>query len=129
MERVQVGSGGPYEERVGYSRAVRVGAHVHVAGTAARERELAAGADAAAQARAAWAIVVDALERVGASTADVVRTVTYLVDADDAEAVGDVHGELFGDVRPAATMLAVAALVDARMRVEVEAWAILSGPV
>lgn len=126
MERTQVGSGGPFEERVGYSRAVRVGAHVHVAGTCARKDELAAGADAGAQARAAWRIVLDALEQVGASPDDVVRTVTYLVHPDDWEAVGDAHREAVGQARPAATMVTVAALADPRMRVEIEVYAIVT---
>lgn len=128
MEREQVGSGGPYEDVVGYSRAVRVGAHVFVAGTCARDRELDAGADAGEQARAAWRIILDALDEVGAGPEDVVRTTTFLVDPDDWRAVGEAHREAVGDARPAATMVTVAALADPRMRVEIQVDAVVADP-
>ena len=122
-ERRSVGSGGPYEEFYGYSRAVRVGAHVHVAGTCARGDDL--DGDTYVQAAAALRIIGRALQDVGASTADVVRTVAYVTDMADADLVARAHGEVFADVRPAATMVQVAALIDLRMRVEIEAYAIV----
>ena len=122
-ERRSVGSGGPYEEFYGYSRAVRVGPHVHVAGTCARGDDL--DGDTYVQAAAALRIIGRALQDVGASTAHVVRTVAYVTDMADADLVARAHGEVFADVRPAATMVQVAALIDPRMRVEIEAYAIV----
>lgn len=124
-ERVTVGSGGPFEEQYGYSRAVRVGPHVHVAGTCARGEDL--DGDTYTQAAGALRIIGRALHDVGASTADVVRTVTYVTDIVDADLVARAHREVFADVRPAATMVQVSALLDPRMRVEIEAYAIVAG--
>jgi enamine deaminase RidA (YjgF/YER057c/UK114 family) len=121
-ERRTVGSGGDYEDVYGYSRAVRVGASVHVAGTCARGDDL--DGDTYAQAAAALRIVGRALQDVGSSTADVVRTVTYVTDIADADLVARAHREVFADVRPAATLVQVAALIDPRMRVEIEAYAV-----
>lgn len=123
-DRVRVGSGGPFEEQYGYSRAVRVGSQVHVAGTCARGDDL--DGDTYAQAAAALRIVTAALAEVGASVEDVVRTVTYVTDVADADLVARAHREVFAEIRPAATMVQVVALLDPRMRVEIEAYAVVA---
>lgn len=123
--RARHGSGNPFEERIGFSRAVAVGGRVLVSGTAPVEPDGSCAPDAAGQMRRCCAIVIAALQALGATAADVVRTRTYLTDAADWEAVGDVHGEVFGVARPASTMVVVAALLDPRWRVEVEAEAVI----
>lgn len=123
--RARVSSGNPMEGVVGYSRAVRVGDQVHVAGTCAVWPDGSVDPDAGVQARRALEIIGEALAEVGASFADVVRTRLYLVDAADLEAVAAAHGDVFGDVRPACTGVVVAALLDERWKVEIEADAIL----
>ncbi len=122
MERRNVSSGGSFEDVYGYSRAVRVGDHVHVAGTCARGADL--DGDAYVQARAALAIVADALAELGLGLDAVVRTVAYVTDIADAQLVARAHREALGDVRPAATMVAVTALLEPAMKVEIEATAI-----
>jgi enamine deaminase RidA (YjgF/YER057c/UK114 family) len=119
--RQKVSSGGPFENVYGYSRAVRVGDHIHVSGTTARPPDL--DGDTYRQARAALSIIETALQEVGSSLADVVRTVIYVTDIDDAEVVARAHREVFGDVRPAATLVEVTGLLDGA-RVEIEAYAI-----
>ena len=118
-----VSSGGPYEARFGYSRAVVDGDTCWVAGTtdAGPDGTSQHPGDAAAQARASWAIIERALGDAGFALSDVVRTRMYVVSADDAVAVAGVHGEVFGEVRPASTLLVVAALIEPTMLVEVEA--------
>ena len=103
-----------WEELYGYRRVIRAGDRLLTAGTTAP------GADAAAQARAAFGIALDALFAEGAKITDVVRTRMYITDRADADAVGEVHGALFGDVRPVATMVVVAGLIDPSLLVEVE---------
>jgi len=120
-----VSSGSPYEPTIGFSRAVRVGDRVLVAGTAPVEADGGCAPDVAAQARRCLAIITEALAEAGASPADVVRTRMFLLDAADAEAVGAVHGEVFGQVRPVSTMVVVSGLIDPRWRVEIEAEAIV----
>jgi enamine deaminase RidA (YjgF/YER057c/UK114 family) len=117
-----VSSGGPYEARYGYSRAVAVGDSCWVAGTtdAGPDGTSAHPGDAAAQARAAYGIALAALEEAGFAPGDIVRTRMYIVRAEDATAVAAVNGELFGSVRPAATLVRVAGLIDPSMLVEVE---------
>ena len=122
-QRVNVSSGGPFEDVYGYCRAVRVGEHIHVSGTTARDPYLD-GTDAHEQAIRALAIIENALEEAGSGLGAVVRTVTYLTDIADLDLVARAHRETFGEVRPAATVVQVAALVDRRMRVEIEAYAI-----
>ena len=121
-----VSSDSPYEPIIGFSRAVRVGDRIVVSGTAPIWPDGSCAPDAAAQASRCLEIMLAALARAGARQQHVVRTRIYLTDAADAEAVGRMHGAVFGDIRPACTVLVVAALVDPRWRVEIEAEAILS---
>ena len=123
--RQSVSSGSPFEAGIGFSRALRVGNHVFVSGTAPIFPDGSCDPDPAAQARRCLEIVAAALTEAGASPADVVRTRTFLVDVADAGPVGAVHGEVFGEIRPASTMVAVAALLDPRWKVEIEAEALI----
>jgi enamine deaminase RidA (YjgF/YER057c/UK114 family) len=127
MQRQHVRSGSPYEETMGFSRAVRVGSTVSVSGTAPIWPDGHVDPDPAVQARRCWEVVLAALDELGASAQDVVRTRMYVVSPDFADTVGSVHGEVFGDVRPASTMVVVAGLLDPRWVVEVEADAVVSG--
>lgn len=128
MERTTVSSGTEWEDRVGYSRAVRVGPHVHVSGTTATDAEggIVGEADAGTQTRHAIANVEQALSDAGASVTDVVRTRLFVTDIDEWEAVGEAHAEVFGDVRPATSMVEVSSLIDPRLLVEVEAVAVVA---
>jgi enamine deaminase RidA (YjgF/YER057c/UK114 family) len=121
-ERRHISSGSPYEGEIGFSRAVVAGRHVHVSGTAPIPpvgQEVAEGAYE--QARRCLEIVVAALREAGLGPEHVVRTRTYLVDAGDWQDVGRAHGEVFGDVRPASTMVVVTGFLDPAWRVEIEA--------
>jgi enamine deaminase RidA (YjgF/YER057c/UK114 family) len=121
----RVASGSPYEDTVGFSRAVRTGRHVYVAGTAPIWPDGQVDPDPLTQARRCWEIAVDALARLGGSAADVVRTRTFLTDRAYEAAASQAHGEMFADIRPASTMLVVAGLLDPRWVVEVELDAVL----
>jgi enamine deaminase RidA (YjgF/YER057c/UK114 family) len=122
VERRRVSSGSPFEPTIGFSRAIRAGDRVLVSGTGPVGAD---DADPATQMRRCIEIVGSALDDLGATLDDVVRTRIYLTDAKDWEAVGRAHGEAFGRTRPAATMVVVKALLDARWTVEIEAEALL----
>ena len=126
--RLNVTSGSPYEPIIGFSRAVRIGKIVAVGGTAAGScgNPIAVG-DPAAQTRAIMEIIAKALEDAGASLKDVVRTRIYLTDIAHWEAAGKVHGEFFGEIRPASTMIEVSRFINPDWLVEIEADAVIDG--
>ena len=125
-ERRRASSSSPFEGPIGFSRAVRAGDRVLVSGTGPVWPDGSCDPDVFAQAARCFEIAIAALEELGASAGDVVRTRIYLIDAADWEAVGRAHGGLFEAVRPAATMVVVAGLLDPRWRVEVEMEAVVS---
>jgi enamine deaminase RidA (YjgF/YER057c/UK114 family) len=124
-DRQRVSSGSPWELTVGYSRALRVGDRVFVAGTAPKWGDGEVDPDPGAQARRCFEIIDEALAAVGSSLRDVVRTRMYLVDAADFEAVGAVHGEHMAEAMPVNTTVVVAALLDPRWKIELEVEAVL----
>jgi enamine deaminase RidA (YjgF/YER057c/UK114 family) len=119
--RILISSGSDFESAVGYSRAVRIGPHVAVAGTTG------SGNDVATQTRDALRRIETALDQAGAAMADVVRTRIYVTDISRWREVAAVHSEVFGEIRPAATMVAVAALIAPDLLVEIEADAYVTG--
>ena len=127
--RQLISSGSPYEPRVGISRAVRVGSIIAVSGTAplGPDGKTVGRGDPGAQARRCLEIIKDALERAGASLDQVVRTRTLLTRIDDWQAVAAVHGEFFGSIRPANTIMQVSRFIDSDWLVEFEADAVVDG--
>ncbi len=123
MSRQNVSSGYDFEDIYGYSRAVRVGNQVFVSGTTARPPQL--DGDAYLQAKAALAIIADALVGVGAGMQHVVRTVVYVLDLADSQHVARAHSEAFDQIRPASTLVQVSALTPASVRVEIEVTAVI----
>ncbi|MFC4944305.1 RidA family protein [Pseudonocardia sp. GCM10023141] len=119
-------SSSPFEDLIGFSRAVRVGAHVFVAGTAPVWPDGSCPDDVVLQARRCWEVAEAALHEAGASLSDVVRTRMFVMSVDDLPAVRDVHREVFGRIRPVATMIAVAGMLDPRWKVEIEAEAVVA---
>jgi enamine deaminase RidA (YjgF/YER057c/UK114 family) len=128
VRRTIVASGSAWEEQIGFARAVRVGDRVLVSGTAPVWPDGSCDPDVERQAARCLEIVADSLAGLQAGIADVVRTRVYLKHAGDAEAVGRAHKSVFGEVLPAATMIVVAALLDPRWKVEIEAEADVSRP-
>lgn len=120
--RSNISGGSPYEPIIGFSRAVRIGNVVHLAGTGPVGAD---NEDAAGQTRRIFVIAAEALARAGARLEDVVRTRMFLTHAEDWEAVGRVHGEFFAAVRPAATMVVVAKLLNPAWRIEIEMDAVI----
>ncbi|MCC7363970.1 MAG: RidA family protein [Dehalococcoidia bacterium] len=127
--RYNISSGGPWEDVVGYSRAVRIGNVVAVAGTTAAQPDgtVFGGDDAYLQARRCWETVERALAEAGATLGDVIRTRMFVTDIARWEEFGRAHGEFFRDIKPAATMVEVRRLIDPTMLIEVEADAIIPG--
>jgi enamine deaminase RidA (YjgF/YER057c/UK114 family) len=128
VERRNVSSGSPYEQVIGFSRAVRAGHHVTVGATAPIMPDGGEPPDDAyRQAKRCIEIVVTALEEAGATVQDIVRTRCFLTDLAEWEDVARAHGEVFGDVRPASSFIGIEAFIEPRWKVEIEADAIVDG--
>ena len=126
MQRRNISSGSPFEPTVGFSRAVRVGDRVIVAGTAPIWPDGAVDPDPGVQARRCLEIMLNALEEAGGRASDVVRTRMFITDAADGDRIGQAHGEIFSGIRPASTMVVVSGLLDPRWKVEMELEAVVT---
>jgi enamine deaminase RidA (YjgF/YER057c/UK114 family) len=130
MQRLNITSGSPFEPKIGFSRAVRVGSIIAVSGTApiGADGKTAGVGDPAAQTRRCLEIIAAALEKAGASMKDVIRTRTFLTRIEDWEESGRAHGEFFGNIRPASTMVQVSRFINPEWLVEIEADAVVQEP-
>jgi enamine deaminase RidA (YjgF/YER057c/UK114 family) len=124
-DRQRISSGSSYEPAIGFSRALRVGRNVYVSGTAPIWPDGSCDPDPEIQARRCLDIIVRALAEAGAAPKHVVRTRMFITDAGHADAVGRAHGAVFGEVRPAATMVVIVGMLDPRWKVEIEADAVM----
>ena len=124
-DRQRVAAGSPYESTIGFSRALRVGRNVYVSGTAPIWPDGSCDPDPEVQARRCFEIILEALAGAGAAARHVVRTRMFITDAEYADAVGRAHRAVFGEVRPAATMVVIVGMLDPRWKVEIEADAVM----
>jgi enamine deaminase RidA (YjgF/YER057c/UK114 family) len=127
QKRENISTGSKWEPILGYSRAVKIGPMIFVAGTTGADAEGKFAADAGAQTRQALKNILAGLEKAGATAADVVRTRIFVTDISQWEAIGRAHGEVFGEIRPAMAMVEVSKLIDPAMQVEIEADAYITG--